>query len=476
MNDIIDRPSKMLPEDWAHDAYPELSPPYKRAEGTDPVIDLGNDHKLHAQEYGNPNGEPVIVLHGGPGGGCDTIYARFFDPDRYRIIMFDQRGCGNSTPTTHTNLAAAMRGNNTAQLVEDINAVRKHFGINGKMHVEGGSWGSTLALAYAIKYPQNVKSLIMRGIFLGQENGIAYLFQGGAATYQEAPNKLTDDSTPEEAQAFLDHFMAQDATQEGAYRAYMGDGSAPGQIPEKFRANHSHMKLGYAKAWDEFVRVVPKEERGTMIAAYTRRLEAQADLEKKGTGIYDAATNTIDPDYQQRMAFAFAQWEGLISQFSQQVGDDGKIDLAKFADPDFALDFARLEARYSNDGFYLSEDGSPTPGGSNYIVENLDRIAEYKIPMLIAHGENDQVCPVRDAYLLEQKYNEALAEAGHTDPATVIMDVREKTGHSMVERGNAQALINLIKQAPRMSLAEKMGEPRSAIQHVKHKGDGLPNL
>lgn len=472
----IDQPSAMLAEDWARDAHPEPTTPYKRAESEEPAIDLGNGHKLHAQEYGNPNGEPVIVLHGGPGGGCDTIYARYFDPQRYRIIMFDQRGCGHSTPTTHTDLKGAMKGNNTAELVEDINAVREHFNIKGKMHVEGGSWGSTLALAYAIKHPENVKSLMMRGIFLGKQEGMNYLFQGNADTYQEAAAPLTDNSTPQEVEAFLDHFMAQDAEKEGAYRAYMGDGTADGQIPERLREGHSHMKLAYAKAWDEFVRVIPKEERSDMTQGYVKRLEATADDSLKGTGAYDEKNNRIDPDYQQRLAFAFAKWEGAISNFSHEVDQAGKIDLHKFTDPNFALDFARLEARYMHDGFYLSEDGSPVPGGGNYIIDNLDRIAKHNIPMLIAHGANDQVCNPRDARELESRYKEALQQAGHgKNAAEIVTDIREKNGHSMVERGNTQALIKLIDQAPKMTHTDKLPPAKSGVDHAV-RDDGKRQL
>lgn len=119
-------------------------------------------------------------------------------------------------------------------------------------------------------------------------------------------------------------YPRQDFTKEGAYRAYMGDGSLSGQIAIKYRPTHKHMMEAYAIAWDEFVRLIPKEERGDMIKAYTIRLEAKINPKAKA-GHYDAATNIIDPWYQQRLAFAFAKWEGLISQFSQAVLPEGKI-------------------------------------------------------------------------------------------------------------------------------------------------------
>jgi len=146
----------------------------------------------------------------------------------------------------------------------------------------------------------------------------------------------------------------------------------------------------------------------------------------------------------------------LISHFDQELSADGRIDLGKFADPDFALDFARLEARYTLDGFYLTEDGSPSAGGTDYIVNNLHRIAEHKIPIMIAHGANDQVCPVGDAYRLKQAYESTLREMHGPDgwPA-VLLDAREETGHSMVERGNTLALLEITRHhVPRMTPLE----------------------
>ncbi len=136
-----------------------------------PVSDL---HSLYVEEHGNPNGIPVIFLHGGPGGCISEKCARFFDPDFYRVILFDQRGCGKSTPF------AELKDNNMDSLVEDIEKIRSHLHIE-RWHVFGGSFGSTLALAYAIKHPEPVKSLILRGIFLGRDEDIQWLYQEGAS-------------------------------------------------------------------------------------------------------------------------------------------------------------------------------------------------------------------------------------------------------------------------------------------------------
>src|SRR5690606_29930665 len=103
-------------------------------------------HDVYWAEYGNPHGEPVLFVHGGPGGGTEPALARFFDPQRYRVVLFDQRGCGRSRPSAAADPDAALRDNTTLHLIEDMLALRHHLGIQGKMHVFGGSWGSTLSL------------------------------------------------------------------------------------------------------------------------------------------------------------------------------------------------------------------------------------------------------------------------------------------------------------------------------------------
>ena len=131
-------------------------------------------HELHVEESGNPSGKPVIFLHGGPGGGTSPKHRRYFDPDIYRIILFDQRGCGQSTPY------AEVRENGTWDLVADIEQIREHLGIDRWM-VFGGSWGATLGLAYAEKHPERVTELILRGIFLLRQREVDWLYQEGAS-------------------------------------------------------------------------------------------------------------------------------------------------------------------------------------------------------------------------------------------------------------------------------------------------------
>lgn len=150
--------------------YPHIEP-YQ----TD-MLTVGDGHQLYIEQCGNPKGQPVVFVHGGPGGGCGLDDRRFFDPEQYRIVLFDQRGCGRSTP--HGSLEC----NDTRYLVEDMEKIREFLDI-GQWHVFGGSWGSTLSLVYAQTHPNSVKSLVLRGIFLGRPTDTLWTFtnDGGAA-------------------------------------------------------------------------------------------------------------------------------------------------------------------------------------------------------------------------------------------------------------------------------------------------------
>lgn len=154
--------------------FPPLEP-YER--GMLAVSDL---HNLYYEQSGNPHGRPVVFLHGGPGGGTDPKQRRFFDPSVYRIILFDQRGCGRSTPH------ACLEENTTWHLVADLEQLREHLGIE-TWQVFGGSWGSTLALAYAQTHPDRVTEMILRGIFLLRPQELHWFYQDGAnAIFPEA--------------------------------------------------------------------------------------------------------------------------------------------------------------------------------------------------------------------------------------------------------------------------------------------------
>jgi proline iminopeptidase len=161
-------------------------------------------HELHVEESGRPDGAPVVFLHGGPGAGTSPVHRRLFDPAAYRIVLFDQRGCGRSTPH------ASLEENTTWHLVADIERIREHLQIE-RWVVFGGSWGSTLALAYAERHPDRVRALVLRGIFLLRPHELRWFYQEGAS-------------------------------------------------------------FVFPDAWEDFVAPIPPAERGDLLAAYLRRL------------------------------------------------------------------------------------------------------------------------------------------------------------------------------------------------------------
>lgn len=138
------------------------------------TLSVDNLHTLYIEEVGNPTGIPIVFVHGGPGAGTDPFHRCFFDPEIYRVILFDQRGCGRSTPH------AALEHNTTQDLVADMEAIRELLGIS-RWVVFGGSWGSTLSLVYAETYPSKVMGLILRGIFLCEKRDIEWFYQQGAS-------------------------------------------------------------------------------------------------------------------------------------------------------------------------------------------------------------------------------------------------------------------------------------------------------
>ncbi|MCA9657255.1 MAG: prolyl aminopeptidase [Myxococcales bacterium] len=206
--------------------YPEIEPYHF---GRLQVSEL---HDLYFEESGNPKGKPVVFLHGGPGGGTDPKHRRFFDPEKYRIVLFDQRGCGQSDPH------ASLVDNTTWHLVADIEALREYLGIE-RWQVFGGSWGSTLAVAYAETHPERVTELVLRGIFM---------------------------FTKREAEWFY------------------GKGT----------------RVLFPDAWDDFVAEIPEDDRDDLIAAYYRRLtsddEAARDSAAAAWSLWESRVATLLPD------------------------------------------------------------------------------------------------------------------------------------------------------------------------------------
>jgi proline iminopeptidase len=226
--------------------YPDITP-YQT--GMLPVSDL---HTIYWEQSGNPQGKPVVFLHGGPGGGSLPIYRQMFDPQRYRIILFDQRGCGKSTPH------AELQDNTTWHLVSDIETLRQHLGID-RWLVFGGSWGSTLALAYAQAHPKRCTELILRGIFMLRRQEIEWFYQEGAS--------------------------------------YL-----------------------FPDAWEEYLKPIPETERGDLVTAYYKRLTSDdpqvRSVAAQAWSIWEGSTSKllVDPDIRSRFgessfADAFARIE-----------------------------------------------------------------------------------------------------------------------------------------------------------------------
>jgi proline iminopeptidase len=185
--------------------YPEIEP-YDQQ-----FLSVGDNHQLYIEQCGNPLGQPVVFIHGGPGAGCSTNDRRFFDPQEYRIILFDQRGCGRSLPH------GSLLNNDTVHLIADIEKIRQTLNIS-QWHVFGGSWGSTLGLVYAQHHPTAVLSLVLRGIFLAREQDIQWTFSGGGASR----------IYPDHWQEFLAAFEGNEskASIKGAYELMIGEDKA----------------------------------------------------------------------------------------------------------------------------------------------------------------------------------------------------------------------------------------------------------
>jgi proline iminopeptidase len=174
--------------------YPEISP-YRQD-----MLDVGDGHRLYWEACGNPDGVPVVFLHGGPGAGSAPVHRRFFDPDYYNIIIFDQRGSGRSVPH------ASLRENNTQNLIGDIEMLRRHLGVK-KWLVFGGSWGSTLGLAYGQAHPDSCHGFVLRGVFTGRQRELDWFIHDMGRIF------------PEARKAFLE-FLPEDERDDPAWAYY----------------------------------------------------------------------------------------------------------------------------------------------------------------------------------------------------------------------------------------------------------------
>ena len=287
----------------------------------------GHIHNLYIEECGNPDGTPVSFLHGGPGTGCVPAHRRFFDPQSYRIILFDQRGCGRSLPH------CCLDENTTWDLVDDIEAIRQFLNIE-KFVLFGGSWGSSLALAYAQTYPQFVAAMILRGIFLCRQHEIQWFYQSGTSRF------------------FPDY-------------------------------------------WRDFISLVDEEQRSDIVYAYHLMLTSENEITRMAA------------------ARAWVQWESRCSELTYHDHAEHKNKVSPST-----LAMACIENHYFiNDSFFAS----------NQLLANMPIIEH--IPAMIIHGRYDTICPLENAWQLQQAWPNSKL---YITPATA---------HSAFEPANIDALV-----------------------------------
>ncbi|HVV68603.1 MAG TPA: prolyl aminopeptidase [Gammaproteobacteria bacterium] len=314
--------------------YPAIEPYHTE------LISVSSLHTLYFEECGNPQGKPVLFIHGGPGSGVYPMHRTYFNPNHYRIILVDQRGCGKSTPH------AEIRDNTLSALIADFEKIREHLRIDQWM-LFGGSWGSTLALAYAQMHPSRVTELVLRGIFLGREKELRFIYQAECGASEVYPD-----------------------------------------------------------AWEDFIALVPENERHDTISAYSKLLANE------------------NKEIQYQAAKAWSVWEANISTlfFNKNLVDT-------YGDPEFSLAIARIENHYFMHHLFLE---------ANQLLRDVDKIRH--IPGVIIHGRYDMCCPVTNAWELHRAWPEA--------ELFIVPDA----GHSAGEPGIA---LQLVKATDRFFSADK---------------------
>ncbi len=293
--------------------YPDIEPFDKF------MLPVGSGHQLYVEQCGSPQGLPVIVLHGGPGGGCSPGMRRFFDPQAYRIVLFDQRGCGKSTPT------AGVEANTTQHLISDIELICQTLGIK-RCILFGGSWGTALALLYAQAHPERVIHVVLRAVFLMTRRELNWFYGGGAARF-------------------------------------------------------------WPDQWEALVGPIPENERGSLIAAYHRRLFSG------------------DRSEEMRFGGLWLAWETALCKLSNHT-------VAGARSSGYARTFARLGTHYFVNGGFLPKDG--------HILDHIHLLAE--IPGTIIHGRFDVVCPLEAAWELSKAWPRSKLEIvpaahAHSEPS-----------------------------------------------------------
>ena len=293
-------------------------------------IKVSDIHEIYIEEYGNKKGIPLIFLHGGPGAGTSPIYQKYFNPEKYHLIMFDQRGCGKSIPY------GEISQNSTDHLIADISSIADYLSIE-KFHIYGGSWGSTLALLYAEACPERVISLVLRGVFLCRRNDIQWFYQYGASEI---------------------------------YPAY----------------------------WDDYISIVDKSRTDDILTEYHKMIFSD------------------DETLANKACKEWSLWEGRSSCLYHTLDVVNAFD-------ECSVSLARIESHFFVNECFIEE---------NQIIKNIDKISH--IPCTIVHGQYDVVCPIRQAYDLNQVYLKSR------------LIVAEDAGHSLLEPTISKKILSIFDE------------------------------
>ena len=293
-------------------------------------IKVSDIHEIYIEEYGNKKGIPLIFLHGGPGAGTSPIYQKYFNPEKYHLIMFDQRGCGKSIPY------GEISQNSTDHLIADISSIADYLSIE-KFHIYGGSWGSTLALLYAEACPERVISLVLRGVFLCRRNDIQWFYQYGASEI---------------------------------YPAY----------------------------WDDYISIVDKARTDDILTEYHKMIFSD------------------DETLANKACKEWSLWEGRSSCLYHTLDVVNAFD-------ECSVSLARIESHFFVNECFIEE---------NQIIKNIDKISH--IPCTIVHGQYDVVCPIRQAYDLNQVYLKSR------------LIVAEDAGHSLLEPTISKKILSIFDE------------------------------
>ena len=293
-------------------------------------IKVSDIHEIYIEEYGNKKGVPLIFLHGGPGAGTSPIYQKYFNPEKYHLIMFDQRGCGKSIPY------GEISQNSTDHLIADISSIADYLSIE-KFHIYGGSWGSTLALLYAEACPERVISLVLRGVFLCRRNDIQWFYQYGASEI---------------------------------YPAY----------------------------WDDYISIVDKSRTDDILTEYHKMIFSD------------------DETLANKACKEWSLWEGRSSCLYHTLDVVNAFD-------ECSVSLARIESHFFVNDCFIEE---------NQIIKNIDKISH--IPCTIVHGQYDVVCPIRQAYDLNQVYLKSR------------LIIAEDAGHSLLEPTISKKILSIFDE------------------------------